>query len=383
MAKKIRFKFPKSKIDVEMLSLITIMVLFGLVMVGSASSVTALYRFNNSMHFLSKQIVVALAGFVAMIVVSHIDYHKLATPKMLIAAYLIVWIAMLLAGLIGEDINGARRWISIGGLTVQPSEPAKIVLILVVAYICSIQSPKSLNSFKGGFMLYMLIIGFSAVPLLVEKHKSATMIFALVVVTMALLGGARLKYYLLTAPVAGVGIVAWFLFDEYSRNRITGMFNPFLDAQNTGYQASQSLYAIGSGGIFGLGFGRSQQKIMYIPEPQNDFIFSIICEELGMVGAIAVFILFICFMFRGIKIAAESPDKLGKLIALGLTALIMYQFVINIAVVTATGPVTGMPLPFFSAGGTNLLFTLASMGLLLNVSRHSVKKRNELNQQIQ
>jgi len=378
LAKKIRFKLPKSKVDVEMLSIIAIMVLFGLVMVGSASSVSALYRFNDSMHFLSKQIVVALAGFVAMIVVSHIDYHKLASPLILLIGYAVVWFAMLLAGLVGEDINGARRWISVAGLTIQPSEPAKIVLILLVAYVCSKQSQKALNTFKGGFGLYIGIIAFSALPLLVEKHKSATMIFALVVITMALLGGARLKYYLMMAPFAVVGIGAWFICDAYSRSRLFTTFNPFLDAQNTGYQAAQSLYAIGSGGIFGLGFGRSQQKIMYIPEPQNDFIFSIICEELGMVGAIAVILLFVFFMFRGIKIAAEAPDKLGRLIALGLTALIMYQFVINIAVVTALVPVTGMPLPFFSAGGTNLLFTLASMGLLLNVSKHSVKKKHEI-----
>ncbi len=374
MAKKIRFKFPSGRIDIEMFSIITIMVLFGLIMVGSASSVTALYKFNNSMHFLSKQIIIAIAGYVLMLGISQIDYHILTKPPVLITTYSIVWFAMLYAGLFGEDINGARRWISIGGMTVQPSEPAKIVLILVVAYICSKQAKKSLDSFSGSVVLYMGIIGITAVPLLIEKHKSATVIFALVTVTIAFLGGARLKYYLIMAPIGLGGLVLWFLKDEYSRRRVLSMWNPFVDARNSGYQAVQSLYAIGSGGIFGLGFGRSQQKIMYIPEPQNDFIFSIICEELGMVGAIAVIVLFIFFMFRGIKIAAEAPDKLGRLIALGLTALIMFQFVINIAVVTALFPVTGMPLPFFSAGGTNLLFTLASMGLLLNVSKQSTKK---------
>lgn len=375
MAKKIRFKFPSVRIDTEMFSIITIMVLFGLVMVGSASSVTALYKFNNSMHFLSKQIIIAVVGYVFMLIVSRIDYHFLTKPPILITMYAVVWLAMLYAGLFGENINGARRWISIAGMTVQPSEPAKIVLILLVAYICSKQSQKSLSTFGGSVGVYMSIIAVTAIPLLVEKHKSATVIFALVTVTIAFLGGARLKYYLIMAPFGLGALIAWFLHDDYSRRRMMCVLDPFIDPINTGYQAAQSLYAIGSGGIFGLGFGRSQQKIMYIPEPQNDFIFSIICEELGMIGAIAVILLFVFFMFRGIKIAAEAPDKLGRLIALGLTALIMFQFVINIAVVTALFPVTGMPLPFFSAGGTNLLFTLTSMGVLLNVSGQSVKKK--------
>ncbi len=375
MAKKLRFKKTANKMDVEMLSIITIMVLFGLVMVGSASSISALYRFNNSMHFLSKQIFVAIAGFIAMLVISKIDYHKLCTPLLLIIAYSAVWLAMMYAAFFGEELNGARRWIEIAGFSVQPSEPAKIVLILVVAYICSKQSQKSLNTLRGGLGLYVGIIAVSVIPLLLERHKSATMIFAVVVIIMAFLGGARLKYYLVAAPFAAVGAVCLFLLDEYSRKRLQFVFNPFLDARDSGYQAVQSLYAIGSGGIFGAGFGNSQQKIMYIPEPQNDFIFPIICEELGLIGAVAVILLFVFFMFRGIKIASEAPDKLGRLIAMGLTALIMFQFVINIAVVTALCPVTGMPLPFFSAGGTNLLFTMASMGLLLNVSRHSTKKR--------
>ncbi len=376
MAKKLRFKFPVGKLDIEMLSIITIMVLFGLVMVGSASSVTALYKFNNSMHFLSKQFIIAAAGYILMLLVSQIDYHALTKPPVLLSAYAVVWFAMLYAGVFGEEINGARRWISVAGMTVQPSEPAKIVLILLVAFVCSKQSKKSLDSFGGSVGLYMGIIAVTAIPLLVEKHKSATVIFALVTVTIAFLGGARIKYYLMMAPFALTGLMFWFLKDDYSRRRLMCVFDPFVDARNAGYQAAQSLYAIGSGGIFGLGFGRSQQKIMYIPEPQNDFIFSIICEELGMIGAIAVMVLFIFFMFRGIKIAAEAPDKLGRLIALGLTALIMFQFVINIAVVSALFPVTGMPLPFFSAGGTNLLFTLASMGLLLNVSKQSTKKKS-------
>ncbi len=362
-----------NKPDIELLSIIIVMVLFGLIMVGSASSVSALYKYGDSMYFFRKQLIVAAVGFVFMYLISRIDYHLIAHPYVIALGYGIVWILMLVAAFIGEDINGARRWISIAGMSVQPSEPAKIVLIVLTSYICSRQSAKSLNSFRGGFLFYMGIIAISIIPLLLEKHKSASIIFALLVIAIAFVGGVNIKYYAAMAPLAVVVIGAWFMHDEYSRRRLEYMFNPFLDAQNTGYQAVQSLYAIGSGGLFGLGLGRGQQKIMYIPEPQNDFIFSIICEELGFMGAMLVIALFTYFMFRCIKITSEAPDKLGKLIAIGLTTLIMSQFAINIAVVTALGPVTGMPLPFFSAGGTNLLFTLSGMGLLLNISRQSVK----------
>ena len=376
MAKKGHIKIKKlPAADAELLSVIVIMVLFGLVMVGSASSVNALYRYDDSLYFLRKQLIVAVAGFAFMYLISRIDYHIIASPVIIFLVYGAVWFFMLLAAFIGDNRNGANRWIDIGGISVQPSEPAKIVLIVLTAYICSKQSKAALNRFGSGVGLYLGIIGVSAFPLLLERHKSATIVFAILVIAISFIGGANIKYYLMMAPFGIGGALAWALHDEYSRQRVLMAFDPFKDPKGSGYQAVQSLYAIGSGGIFGLGLGRSQQKITYIPEPQNDFIFSIICEELGLIGALSVVVLFTFFMFRGIKVASEAPDKLGKLIAMGLTTLIMAQFVINIFVVTAMGPVTGMPLPFFSAGGTNLLFTLMGMGLLLNISRQSVKKR--------
>ena len=376
MAKKKRIKLKQSlPLDVELLSIIVIMVLFGLVMVGSASSVNALYRYDDSLYFLRKQLFVAILGFIAMYAISLIDYHRIASPAIILLGYSAAWFAMLLAAFIGDSRNGANRWIDVGGISIQPSEPAKIILIVLVAYVCSRQSRDALNRFGSGVGLYLGIIVFSVIPLLFERHKSASIVFAILVIAISFIGGANIKYYLMMAPVGVAAVVAWALHDEYSRQRILMAFDPFKDPKDSGYQAVQSLYAIGSGGIFGLGLGRSQQKITYIPEPQNDFIFSIICEELGFIGALGVIFLFMFFMFRAIKVASEAPDKLGKLIAMGLTTLIMAQFVINIFVVTAMGPVTGMPLPFFSAGGTNLLFTLAGMGLLLNISRQSVKKR--------
>ena len=376
MAKKKHIKLKKIQpLDAELLSIIVIMVLFGLVMVGSASSVNALYRYDDSLYFLRKQLFVAVLGFIAMYGISLFDYHRIASPAIILLGYGITWFAMLLAAFIGDSRNGANRWIDVGGVSIQPSEPAKIVLIVLVAYVCSKQSRDALNRFGSGVGLYLGIIVFSVIPLLFERHKSASIIFAILVITISFIGGANIKYYLMMAPVGIGAVLAWALHDDYSRQRILMAFDPFKDPKDSGYQAVQSLYAIGSGGIFGLGLGRSQQKITYIPEPQNDFIFSIICEELGFIGALAVIFLFTFFMFRSIKVASEAPDKLGKLIAMGLTTLIMAQFVINIFVVTAMGPVTGMPLPFFSAGGTNLLFTLAGMGLLLNISRQSVKKR--------
>lgn len=363
----------KGKMDLELLTIIIIMLFFGLVMVASASSVTALYKLGDSMYFLKKQLLVAVIGFVMMIYLSKIDYHVLAKPNVVFIYMAVTWLLMLVTAFVGEDINGARRWINIGGFSLQPSELAKIGIVLLMAMICSAQTKESIQSFKQGCVLYLAVIGLVCAPLLLQPHKSAMMLIGIVAMIIVIVAGARIRNFMVFAPVVVAGLLFIMFKDEYSASRIMNFIDPFKDATGAGWQSVQSLYAIGSGGLFGLGPGRSRQKYLNIPEPQNDFIFSIICEELGFVGAALVIILFALLLFRCIKIAMEAPDKLGMLIAVGITALIMVQVVMNIAVVTAWMPVTGMPLPFFSAGGTSLMFTLASMGIVLNISRQSTR----------
>lgn len=363
----------KGKMDLELLTIIIIMLFFGLVMVASASSVTALYKLGDSMYFLKKQLLVAVIGFVMMIYLSKIDYHVLAKPNVVFIYMAVTWLLMLVTAFVGEDLNGARRWINIGGFSLQPSELAKIGIVLLMAMICSKQTKESIQSFKQGCILYLAVIGLVCVPLLLQPHKSAMMLIGIVAMIVVIVAGARIRNFMVFAPVVVAGLLFIMFKDEYSASRIMNFIDPFKDATGAGWQSVQSLYAIGSGGLFGLGLGRSRQKYLNIPEPQNDFIFSIICEELGFVGAALVIILFALLLFRCIKIAMEAPDKLGMLIAVGITALIMVQVVMNIAVVTAWMPVTGMPLPFFSAGGTSLMFTLASMGIVLNISRQSTR----------
>ncbi len=360
------------KMDTELLVVVTIMLLYGLVMVASASSATAFYRQQgNSMFFFNKQLMVAVGGFALMMLLSMIDYHVLANPAIILPGMLISWALTWVAAFSGPLINGARRWIIVGPLTLQPSELLKIGSVILIALICTNQSVQAKNKFTSGTLFFFAIIGVICLPLLKQPHKSALMLIALVCITIVIVSGAKLRHYIALLPFGVAGACFLIFKDGYSLARLESYLDPFKDPRGSGWQAVQSLYAIGSGGLFGMGLGRSVQKFLYIPEPQNDFIFAIICEELGFIGALFVLVLFAIVFIRCIKISLEAPDALGSLIAVGMTSLIMYQAVINIAVVTGLVPVTGMPLPFFSAGGTSLMFTLAAMGVLLNISRQS------------
>lgn len=367
----IRSLFFKGNLDIEFIVLILLMLLFGLIMVTSASSVNALYRLGGSMVIARKQLICAAIGFILMMVISRVDYHIITHPNILMPFLVATWILMMITAFFGEEYNGARRWI----FGFQPSELAKIGWVLFFAKVCAEQSAQQLNSFKESWLKYAVMIGVIAAPLLIQPHKSAMILIGLVCLTIVIVAGANLKYFAAVTPLAVVVVGIVLMASEYSRERIISAIDPFKDIRGTGWQAVQSLYAIGSGGFFGKGLGKSVQKQLYIPEPQNDFIFSIICEELGLLGALLVLLLFFMLIIRCVKIGMEAPDKLGCLISVGMGALIFMQMAINIAVVTASIPVTGMPLPFFSAGGTSLLFTVAGMGVVLNVSRQSRQRK--------
>ena len=366
-----------SGMDMDFIIILLIIILFGLIMVGSASSVTALYRQGDSLYFLKKQLLMAVLGIIGMFILSKVDYHLLCSPQILLPSIAIVWIMLFIPLFSAEDLNGAKRWINLGGFSFQPSELAKIVWILFFAKVCSSQTKEALNNFKSSWLTYGIMLVIVIFPLILQPHKSAILLITAVCGIIVIMAGANLKYLLAVIPVGVIGVLILLFSSNYSVSRITSFLDPFSDPTGDGWQVIQSLYAIGSGGLFGKGLGQSVQKALYIPEPHNDFIFAVICEELGFVGAFFVILLFFLLIMRCIKISMDAPDKLGRLIGMGLAALIFVQVVVNICVVTSLLPVTGMPLPFFSAGGTNLFFTIASMGILLNISRQRKSRTNQ------
>jgi cell division protein FtsW len=274
---------------------------------------------------------------------------------------------VLVPGL-GDNVNGSTRWL----FGIQPSEIAKLAVILFFAYSLS-KRKDQLSSFWKGLLPYLLLLGIFAALLMLEPHFSGTVVLVCIGGVILFVSGAKMQH-LMSIGVPAVFAGAFLIFtSEYRMKRVTAFFDPFQDKLGDGWQIIQSLYAIGSGGIFGLGLGRSRQKFLYIPEPHNDFIFSILCEELGFIGAVITILLFAALIWRGIKIAMNAPDTFGSLIAVGITTLIAVEVIINIAVVTSSMPVTGMPLPFFSYGGTALFAIMCCMGIMLNISRYSNK----------
>lgn len=366
-------KLPKNRagsMDYQFLGVVVVLLAFGLIMVLSASSPVAYASSltgNNSFYYFNKQLMWALIGAFFMAVTANYDYHKLMKWSN-IALFGSLALLVLVLTPLGVVVNEAKRWIKLGTLTFQPSEVAKFGVVLFMATSLS-KNYKILKNF-GGLMFYLVILGIFAGVIMLEPHFSCTMLILSSAAIMLFVAGARWKHILTLAVPAGVGVVALIVAAPYRLQRVTTFLDPFKNIRGDGWQIVQSLYAIGSGGIFGAGIGQSRQKYLNIPEPQNDFIFSIICEELGLFGAILVIALFVFLIYRGIKIALSAKDLFGTLLTVGIISLIAIQALVNIAVVTSSIPVTGMPLPFFSYGGTALAITMAEMGVVLNVSRH-------------
>lgn len=366
-------KVKRKPLDYGLLIVVLILLAFGLVMVLSASAPYSLRTEGNSYFYAEKQLKFAILGIIIMFIVSNIDYRiykgKLADIAMIGAGLLLV--AVLIPH-VGITRNDATRWLGIGTFQFQPSELMKIALIIFMSAKIS-KNPEKIKNFWTGLVPYLALIGVIGGLLMLEPHMSATMIIAVIAVAIIFAAGAKMSQLV---PVGVIGMIgAFFLarMKEYRWKRIIIFLDPWQDAQGDGWQIIQSLYAIGSGGLFGVGIGKSVQKYMYIPEPHNDFIFAILAEELGLVGVLAVMILFGLFIWRGITIALKAPDMFGTLVAVGITTMIGIQAVFSMAVVSSSMPVTGIPLPFFSYGGTALIMLLTSVGVLLNISRHATK----------
>ena len=364
------------RVDYTFLTLILLLLGVGLAMLYSASSAQSMYDtgYEISTKYLQKQAVCAILGLIAMYFFSRIPadaWYRLAWP-----GYWVSIVLLLSVLVIGQEVNGAKRWVSIGGIQFQPSEVAKFTMILVFARLTREYGPDAKKFRYGVFGFGITLLGI-LVPLALEKHLSAIMLMGMVAVVMMFVAGTSPKWLLAGAGAAALFVLVYITFMGYAGDRVTAWLDPNSDPGDTGYQILQSLYAIGSGGLFGLGFGRSRQKYLYLPFQYNDYIFAIVCEELGLVGAGLIVILFLVTILRGYWIALNASTRFSTVLAAGLTTLIAVQTVLNLCVVTNLLPSTGIALPFFSYGGTALAVNLGEMGVILNISRerNRVKKQ--------
>ena len=368
-AKEDRRFFARTSVDIPFLILVLLLLAVGLVMLYSASYAQSEFdtRYQSSTRYLQKQAVCALMGLAAMYAFSKIPvevWYRLAWP-----VYGVGILLLLLVLVVGESVNGARRWINIAGIQFQPSELAKFSMILLLARLTKLYGTDA-KQFRYGVLGFGCAMLGLLVPLALEKHLSAIMLMGMVGVVMMFVAGTGGKWLVAGAAAAAMFVLIYITCMGYAGDRVTAWLHPELDPGDTGYQILQSLYAIGSGGLFGLGLGRSRQKYLYLPFQYNDYIFAIICEELGLVGAVLIILLFVLTIGRGYWIALRARDRFSTVFAAGLITLIAVQTVLNLCVVTNLLPSTGIALPFFSYGGTALAVNLGEMGILLQISRY-------------
>ena len=365
-----KYNVKMGQIDFVLFATIMLLVAIGVVMVYSASSYYAAFKFNDPEYFLKKQFLWAIIGSVFMVTAIKIDYHII---KKYTGFIMVITIILLLAVFAFPAINGAKRWIQLGFASFQPSEIAKYTVVLYMAKSLE-QKGERVKEFLKGVCPYLLVSGFYACLILLGKNLSIAAVIMIVTMIILFAVGAKFLHIFAigSSLVAAVGALT--ILEPYRMARLMNFRNPFADSQGDGYQLVQSLLALGSGGVTGSGIGQSRQKCLYIPEPHTDFIFAIIGEELGLIGCAFIMLLFVIFVWRGIKTAVTAKDMYGTILAIGTTSVIAIQAVINIAVVTGSMPVTGVPLPFISYGGSALVFNMFAMGILLNVSRQTVKK---------
>ena len=375
-AGKKRVLFPLSALparpaaDLPFLVLVLTLVGFGLVMLFSASYAVALYRRGDAYTYIRPQLLYAALGLGAMWAASRVDYHiyhKLAWPLLGLSVVLLAVVLFM------PEYNGCKRWLVIPGVgTLQPSEIAKFAVVLTFSHIISLNHNR-MKDFSVGVLPFGLVLGLVAALMLLEPHLSGTLLILGIGAVLMFVGGTGMKWFVMAGAggAAAIGAAVVILPDlvPYAADRLNSWLDPFADPLGDGHQTIQSLYAIGSGGATGLGLGNSRQKHLFVPEPQNDFIFSIICEELGFIGACGVILLFVLLLLRGITLAVNAPDRFGALLVVGFVVQVALQAVLNIAVVTNTIPNTGISLPFFSSGGTSLMMLLGEMGIVLSVSR--------------
>lgn len=356
------------KYDSVMLILTFVLIITGLIMMYSASTPLSIRDYGHPYFYIKQQAIYAGIGIVAMFFASNFKYQWYMK-----FAWLIYFVSIGLLAFVhffGVTRNNAKRWLDIGVFQFQPSEVAKIAIIILFATL-AVREQRYIATLKDGLIKYLFLIGGVAVFTLFQPHLSATIIIAGTGIIVIFIGGANILQLLFLGGAGVAGVFAYASFFPHAQARLDVWLDPFSDFLNSGWQGSQSLMAIGSGGIFGLGFAQSKQKHLYLPEPANDFIFSVICEELGFIGGMFVTILFLLFILRAFTIALGAKDRFGMLVAAGIATKFAMQTIINIFVVTGVFPITGAALPFFSYGGTALIIQIAEVGILLNISKQS------------
>ncbi len=367
--------FISGKMDLTFLFLLITVLTVGLVMLFSASYFYAYTYYGNSYYFIAKQAGFAVFGVLLMLVVSKIDYHfirKFAIPFYII---MVVFLGVMLVLPPMVANTTVKRWFSLGPINFQPSELGKFAVILLLAHLIA-ANQKRMKTFTFGVLFLGFVIGLVCILVVLEPHLSATVLIFLIGAVMMVVGGIKLRYILIAVGVAlaGVGVLLSGVI-KYAEDRLTYWRDPWAAPTGEGFQTIQSLLSIGSGGVWGAGLGQSRQKYLWVPEPHNDFIFAIVCEELGLIGALIIIILFCMLVWRGFVISVKAPDKFGSLLALGLTFQVGIQMALNVLVVTNTIPNTGISLPFFSYGGTSLVILLVEMGIILSISRSCNTKK--------
>lgn len=353
-------------LDLPFLALTVLLVLIGVIMVFSASYARAYYLTGNSTYYFARQAIFAVAGIAGMLFVSRLNYQLWRSASFIILLVSVFF--LMLVPIIGSTANGAKRWIEVAGIRFQPSELAKIAIIMTFSALISTYRDK-MRTFRYGILPFAVIMVVLCGLVALERHFSCILIMLLLAAAMLFLGGVQLKWFALGGIAVGLFAFIYLKTQGYAGSRITAWRDPASDPTDNGYQILQSLYAIGSGGLFGLGLGQGRQKYLYLPEEHNDFIFPVVCEELGFVGAIAILILFALLVIRGYWLAMHMRDRYSFLVTAGITTLLAIQVILNVAVVTNLVPCTGISLPFFSYGGTALLIQLAEMGIVLSASR--------------
>lgn len=349
---------------------VIILSIFGVIMIYSASYVWAEYKFNDPYKYLKTQGMFLIAGYIVMYIVSRINYNKYKKLANIIFGICFVLLILVLIPGIGSIRNGSRSWFGIGSFGIQPSEFAKLGLIIFTSKYLS-NNQKEIRDIKKGVLPIFGVLLLIFALIMLQPDFGTGVVIVMTIVVLLFISGVKMNFFIKLGLVGLVGVASLILIAPYRIKRIVSFLNPWTDPLGSGFQIIQSLYAIGPGGLLGLGFGNSIQKHFYLPEPQTDFIFSIISEEFGFMGVLIVSLLFITIIVEGFKIAMKCEDLFGKYLAFGITFGLAFQTLLNLMVVVGLVPVTGVTLPFLSYGGSSLLITLCSMGVLLNINKNN------------
>lgn len=356
------------KISIILLISVVIISLFGVLMIYSSSYIWAEYKFNDPYKFLKSQLIFLILGYIIMFIVSKINYQKYQKYSNIIFGICFILIVLVLIPGIGTVRNGSRSWFGVGGFGIQPSEFTKLGLIIFTSKYLK-NNNKELRDIKKGVLPILIVLMLVFGLIMLQPDFGTGVVIVISIVALLFVSGVKMNFFIKIGLLGLIGVVVLIIIAPYRMERIVSFLNPWSDPLGSGFQIIQSMYAIGPGGLLGLGFGNSIQKHFYLPEPQTDFIFSIISEEFGFMGILIVSSLFITIIYQGIKISIKCEDAFGKYLAFGITFSLAFQTLLNLMVVVGLIPVTGITLPFLSYGGSSLLITLLSMGILLNISK--------------